>query len=60
MRTAAGVPVRRAVPSELGAPVGDQKRSPKGFQGLLAGTTMLPSVEAVMPSGSRTVWEAAR
>ncbi len=53
MRTAEGVPVRRGVPSAFGAPVVDQNRVPNGLKGLVAGTMMSPSVEAVMPSGSR-------
>lgn len=43
-----------------GAPVGDQKRVPKGLKGLVAGTMMKPSVPWVMPSISRTVSEVAR
>jgi len=31
IETAEGVPVRRAEPSVLAAPVGDQKRVPKGL-----------------------------
>ena len=42
---------RRAVGGR--APVGDQKRVPKGLKGLVAGTITKPSVFCVMPSGSR-------
>ena len=59
MRTAAGVPVRRGVPSVFGAPVGLKNRVPNGLNGLDAGTMMSPSVEAVMPSDSRSVSERA-
>ncbi len=60
IETAEGVPVRRGVPSAFGAPVGDQKRLPKGFHGLVTGTMMNPSVLWVTPSGSRKVTECAR